>query len=445
MTNSRNFVRLRKTVEKHKMPVAAGSVVVLATVLLTYALGAETTRIMVRTEGIPDFKNASILGNPGEKVLAGEQSLFSRQQKEILGNQKQLQEEITKLRGQMIGQIGQTPAASGPPSPEYAATSPVAEMGPPAPIPTPTVPTPVASPVSAQNQPTSIRLGPAPDQYDTTPVSQAAPSRHSLGLGGLGFSGVDKSHRGGKPGSNIVSFPVKSSGAVYLKQPSVVLPSGSYVKAKLLTGVEAPEGKTYPALLQLDYAYVIPNHKRLDLAGCFAIAKAQGDLSTERVQMQAVKLSCVSKKGGFFEREVNGFVADDTDNSFAVIGSVNSKQDRVAAMAFLSSIVSGVSKAIQQAQTTQQTTPLGGSQSIVTGDQAKYIAAGGAADAASQVTQWYLKQAENLLPTINVGSGQDVWVIMQDSVDLPKNYFAQNNEEGVGHASIYSYFTRILE
>jgi hypothetical protein len=74
-----------------------------------------------------------------------------------------------------------------------------------------------------------------------------------------------------------------------------------------------------------------------------------------------------------FEREVNGFVADDKDNSFAVIGSVSTKQDRVAATAFLSSVVEGVGKAIQQAQTTQQTNALGGAQSMITGDQAKYI------------------------------------------------------------------------
>ena len=174
------------------------------------------------------------------------------------------------------------------------------------------------------------------------------------------------------------------------------------------------------------------------------IAKSQGDLSTERVQMQATKLSCVSKDGRMFERDVNGFIADDKDNSFAVIGSVNSKQDRVAAMAFLSSVVEGVGKAIQQAQTTQNTTPLGGSQSVVTGDQAAYLGAGGASNAASLVTQWYLKQAQNLLPTINVGSGQDVWIVMQDGVKLPNDYF-RKNVKGGSSESIYTYFSRIVD
>ncbi len=240
-------------------------------------------------------------------------------------------------------------------------------------------------------------------------------------------------------GPATISFPVKEAEQGEL---GVVIPSGSYVKAKMMTGVEAPEGKNYPVLLQLDYAFIGPNKTKIDLTGCFGISKAQGDLSTERVQMQMTKLSCVSQKGKMFEREVNGFVADDKDNSFAVIGSVSTKQDRVAATAFLSSVVEGVGKAIQQAQTTQQTNALGGAQSMITGDQAKYIGAGGVGNAASMVTQWYLQQANRLLPTINIGSGQDIWVVMQDKVELPNWYFRKANTE---EKSVYSYFTKIAE
>ena len=240
-------------------------------------------------------------------------------------------------------------------------------------------------------------------------------------------------------GPATISFPVKEAEQGEL---GVVIPSGSYVKAKMMTGVEAPEGKNYPVLLQLDYAFIGPNKTKIDLTGCFGISKAQGDLSTERVQMQMTKISCVSQKGKMFEREVNGFVADDKDNSFAVIGSVSTKQDRVAATAFLSSVVEGVGKAIQQAQTTQQTNALGGAQSLITGDQAKYIGAGGVSNAASMVTQWYLQQANRLLPTINIGSGQDIWVVMQDKVELPNWYFRKADTQ---EKSVYSYFTKIAE
>lgn len=243
-------------------------------------------------------------------------------------------------------------------------------------------------------------------------------------------------------GPSIISFPVK--GQPKDETLGVVLPSGSYVKAKLLTGVEANEQRDLPVLLQADYAFVGPNKTRVDLSGCFLIAKSKGNLSIERVEMQATKLSCVSKSGRMFERDVNGFVADDKDNSFAVVGRVNSKQDRVAAMAFLSSIVEGVGSAIQQAQTTNQTNALGGSSSVVTGSQAKYMIAGGASNAASMVTQWYLKQANNLLPTINIGSGQDVWIVMQESVQLPNSYFRKQKAKGE-MSNVFTYLSRLTD
>lgn len=411
-------------VKAHPLVASGVGTLIVLIVWMTASQGADQTRMIFKREGMPDFKNASILGNPGQAVLNGEEKLFSKQQKLLTDSQTQIKTELEQLRVAVQGLSNKAPG--------------IDVMGP-QPSASPSLITPSITPGQSQAEiQIQPQVGPPPEEYSATRYTdriiqtRSAPARFSFA---------------GKPGHSMIAFPVKTTGAVYLKKPSVILPTGSYVKAKLLTGIEAPEGKTYPALLQLDFAFIIPNQKRLDLAGCFMIAKAQGDLSTERVQMQATKLSCVSKHGGMFEREINGFVADDADNSFAVMGSVNSKQDRVASMAFLSSIVSGIGKAIQQAQTTQQTTPLGGSQSVITGDQAKYIGAGGASEAATMVTQWYLKQAQNLLPTINVGSGQDIWVILQDQVELPKDYFAQNSSTagGANDVSIYSHFTRLVD
>lgn len=293
-----------------------------------------------------------------------------------------------------------------------------------------------------------LRAGSLPGRGEVSPLGAPElpyPTSQQLGLGGYAMPSMNHGFDSQRPvqhakrGPAILSFPVKREVAETL---GVVLAPGSYVKTKMLTGVAAPEGRPYPALLQLDYAYILPNGRRLDLTGCFMIAKAQGDLSTERLQMQVTKLSCVGRDGRMFEREVNGFVTDDKDNNFAVAGEVVSKQDRVASMAFISSVVEGIGKAVQQEQTTQQTTALSSSQSV-TGDQRKYILAGGAAEAAGTVTQWYLRQAQNLLPTINVNSGKDVWVVMQESVSLPSSYFRRLDKGG--DLESYSFITRLLE
>ncbi|MGE4234138.1 MAG: TraB/VirB10 family protein [Bacteriovoracia bacterium] len=392
---------------KKQVGYAAAMIALLAVYLLSK--GGDTRTTVYQSDSKIDFKDAKVLGSHGDSIYEGKEKLLAKTVKDLQLAQISLKEANEKL----LSRLEQVEKGK-PTSPATAGTP---EVG-------------TTPPTEAQEP---IRIG-APSELKTGTV---------VGYESVAVrrSGRGTRFRSENDGASIISFPVKE--VTVERDASVVVPTGSYVKAKLMTGVEAPEGKTYPVLLQLDYAFIVPNKKKIDLTGCFMIAKSTGDLSIERVQMQAEKMSCVSKDGKMFEREVNGFIADDKDNSFAVIGNVNSKQDRVAAMAFLSSVVEGIGKAVQLAQTTQSTTPLGGQQSMVTGDQAKYIGAGGAANAATMVTQWYLHQAQNLLPTINIGSGQDVWVVMKDTVKLPNDYF-QKPTKG-GSENVYTYFSRIAD
>ncbi|MGE4233548.1 MAG: TraB/VirB10 family protein [Bacteriovoracia bacterium] len=399
----------------HKKQVGYATAVIALLAVYAFSKGGDTRTTVYQSDSKVDFKDAKVLGSHGDSIYEGKEKLLAKTVKDLQLAQVNLKEANEKL----LSRLEQVEKGKPP------------------------TPTTVGAPETAPNPPAAVG-----EQQD--PIKIGAPSGLNAGtVSGYeaatpvvrrsGFRGTR--YRTENDGASIISFPVKE--VTVERDASVVVPTGSYVKAKLMTGVEAPEGKTYPVLLQLDYAFIVPNKKKIDLTGCFMIAKSTGDLSIERVQMQAEKMSCVSKDGKMFEREVNGFIADDKDNSFAVIGNVNSKQDRVAAMAFLSSVVEGIGKAVQLAQTTQSTTPLGGQQSMVTGDQAKYIGAGGAANAATMVTQWYLHQAQNLLPTINIGSGQDVWVVMKDTVKLPNDYF-QKPTKG-GSDNVYTYFSRIAD
>ena len=273
------------------------------------------------------------------------------------------------------------------------------------------------------------------DDLSTTQVSESEATRSSLSS-----STPPRPRARNRLGPSVISFPVetKENGSIN----EIKIPAGSFVKATLLTGVEAPEGRALPALLKADYAFIGPNKTRVDLTGCFFIGKSTGNLSIERVELQVVKLSCVARSGRFFERDINGFVADAKDNSFAITGTVNGKKNRVAALAFLSSIVEGLGRAVQQSQTTTETNAVGGSSSLITGDQARYLAAGGAATAANRITEFYLKHAESLLPTINVGSGSSVFIIVQDTLGLPDWYFKKASEKS---SDQFSYLSRVLE
>lgn len=406
--------------QKHREKVPYVAAMLACLVFYIWNHSQEQVTRVYQSESKGDFKDGRVLGSQGDSLYENKERLLSKTLSEFQEANAAFKETTSKLEAR-ISDLEQKKA--GPPG-------------------APTVnPGTAGAPPSLPGQ--DAPLGNAPDGLEVTQGAPRAANPFSPGTASSAPAAAPSFGAGkAKSGAGVISFPVKEVSRE--KTTGVVIPPGSYVKAKLMTGVEAPEGRTFPVLMQLDYAYIVPNKKRLDLSGCFMIAKSQGDLSTERVQMQATKLSCVGQDGKMFEREVNGFVADDKDNSFAVMGSVNSKQDRVATMAFLSSVVEGVGKGLQQAQTTQSMNPLGGTSSIVTGSNMAYLGAGGASNAASQVTQWYLRQAQNLLPTINVGSGQDVWVVMQDTVRLPTDYFRKNSKGG-SDEGVYSYFTRLAE
>ncbi len=393
--------RIKEMVQKKPLYVGLAALIILLVVNMIGMGGGKPSRIIERPKEV-SFQNGRILNDRESTFYYGKEKLLSQKAQSLIETQSKLETRLAELEKKL--QEKQVAPA----------------------------PSPIASPTTGSGVPSAdVALKLYPSDADLS-GQVVAPIGNSKGatkrLGAVASKGPD-----------LIAFPVKTDA----KTEGVMLPAGSYVKAKILTGVEVPEGKTYPVLMVLDFSYIAPNDHKVDLTGCFMIAKAEGDLSTERVQMQATKMSCVSKKGKMFEREVNGFVADDKDGSFAMQGKVNSKQGRVATMAFLASVVDGVGKAVQAAQTSQSTNAFGGSSSVLTGDSSKYVVAGGASNAAGMVAQWYLQQAQNLAPTVAIGSGRDVWIVMKDKVNLPEEFFKK--ERKANDDGIYSYFTRILD
>lgn len=406
MTNLRRRLRqatsvLRKSLKNHPKHAVIGFIACGMLGIYAFSKAFESERKVIHIRGEGKFEGKRIIGDISSSVEKAKEAVFVRTANDLLVEQKANGEKLDKI----VELLGQKTAGDGESPP---ATRPEDK------------PDPAPPQVFEDKAPREAGLA-------STPV--AGNASFATALGGY------KSPRG----PAVIAFPT-SAGEVE-GTLGVALPSGSYVKAKMLTGIDSPTGRTDPVLVQLDYAYILPNRQRLDLSGCFMILKAQGDLPSESATMQATKMSCVAKSGRFFERTVNGFVVDDIDNVFGVRAEVRSKQDRKAALAFVSSIVEGVGKAIQETQVSHETSGLGVSQSIMTGDEKKFLVAGGASHAASVVSQWYLKQAENLLPTLKVGSGREVWVVMLDSVSLPNRYF----KKGDVREKRFSYVTRLLD
>lgn len=214
------------------------------------------------------------------------------------------------------------------------------------------------------------------------------------------------------------------------------VPLGSYVKARILTGVEANTHEAYPVLLQLDYAFVGPNRTRVDLSHCFMVAKAKANLSTERVMAETQQLSCVRRNDEIVTRAAKGYVAGE-DSTFGVTGELISHQGQVLVAAVLASLAKGAGEAVAQAQTTTQvaTGGIGGvaTATNVTGDKALYYGGKAITEPATLIANWYLDYAKQLVPSIAVGSGRDVWIVLLDTVRVPElDADAAVDEDGRG-------------
>jgi conjugal transfer pilus assembly protein TraB len=147
------------------------------------------------------------------------------------------------------------------------------------------------------------------------------------------------------------------------KTPGTYLPSGSFVRAVLLAGLNAPTGgqaqsNPHPVLLRLVDHAQLPNRFRLKAKECLIVGSGYGDLSSERAYIRTESLSCVSASGEALDLPIKGYVAGE-DGKAGVMGRLITKQGQVLANALIAGIGSGLGQAFQQSATTTSTSPLG--------------------------------------------------------------------------------------
>lgn len=200
------------------------------------------------------------------------------------------------------------------------------------------------------------------------------------------------------------------------------LPTGSFARAVLLSGVDAPTGglartNPHPVLLRVMELAQLPNHYRSRVKECFVTAAAYGDLSAERAYMRLEKLSCVMKTGEVLDLAVKGYVTgEDGKNGFR--GKVVSKQGQLIARALFAGIASGLGSSIAQSYAQVATSPLGTVQTVDPADIAKTGVATGVSNALEKVADFYIERANELYPIIEVDSARIGEIVLTDAVTL---------------------------
>ena len=202
-----------------------------------------------------------------------------------------------------------------------------------------------------------------------------------------------------------------------------VIPSGTFAKAVLLNGVDAPtggqaQGNPMPVLLELTDTAVLPNHFRSDIKRCFVTANATGDLSSERVLIRLDRLSCLDNTGGVVDVKVTGYVAGE-DGKTGVRSRVVTRSGAAIANALLVGSLSGLGKAVGLAAQESDTNFAGTVTTRVTNPWRSGLG-DGMQDALGRIADYYMKLADKIFPVLELDAGRQVDVVITQSASLAR-------------------------
>ena len=170
---------------------------------------------------------------------------------------------------------------------------------------------------------------------------------------------------------------------------------------------------------------------KANLKGCFVIGEGEGELSSERIKMRLVSLSCMDKKGNaVIDQEVQGYVIDE-DGKIGLKGHVVAKFGSLVARSMVAGFFGGIGKGVQQSSLDVSVSPEG---YVSTTDKTEDVVTagigGGIERASRESEKFFLELARETLPVLEVGNSKPVTIVISKGVALEiKNYCFK--EDGV--------------
>ena len=156
----------------------------------------------------------------------------------------------------------------------------------------------------------------------------------------------------------------------------------------------------------------------MNLRGCFAIANANGNLSSERIIVLPVSMNCMTMDGRYIvEGQVKGFVSD-RDGKRDMSARVVSRAGRLLAGTVLAKSVEAFANVIGNQSIQQNVSPLGSVNTINPDEAVKNGAATGVAGGFTEVSKYLLNLAQQTSPALETGPGKDVMLFIQETAEL---------------------------
>lgn len=203
------------------------------------------------------------------------------------------------------------------------------------------------------------------------------------------------------------------------------IPAGSFAAAILVGGVDALTGTTassdpQPVLLRLVDHGTLPRGFHSDVKNCHVLASAYGDKSSERVMMRLVKMSCVEIDTGIIHSmPIKGYVSGE-DGKTGVRGVKVDLSGPMVRNSLVGGFFSGISEffSAQNQRAAFPISPLGQSNALGAADMLKAGTFSGTGKAMEKYADYWIKQAEQLQPVLQVAAGRRVTVVWTEDASL---------------------------
>lgn len=257
------------------------------------------------------------------------------------------------------------------------------------------------------------------------PISQGEGGQRSANDAGVGSE--HSAGRAPQPGSFGQSFtlveraPSESEDAP--NRLGNYIPAGSYAPAVVLSGADAAtnvvdrENPT-PVLFRVTGPAITAGHKggsggKINIEGCTVQGSAIGDLSSERVRVRLLSLTCLKRDGEVIEERIAGYMVG--AGKAGVRGRVVSREGALVTNAAVAGALNGLASAADTA------TASGGEVTSID-DIARTagIAAGtgGVQSAANTLSEYYINRAEQYQPVISLNGGTKVELVFMEGISL---------------------------
>lgn len=203
------------------------------------------------------------------------------------------------------------------------------------------------------------------------------------------------------------------------------LPAGSYAPALVLSGVDAStsvasQAEPVPVLFRITGPAVTAGTRTtrghtIDLTGCTVTGSARGDLSSERVYVRLLKLSCVQPGTHVFEREVTGYMSG--SGKAGSRGLVVSREGPLVRNAGIAGALSGLAEGVSSIGQAGANADAASFHEALRSAGASSVS-GGISGAADRLSEYYIERAEQYQPVVSLYGGTQVELVFMEGVDL---------------------------